>query len=88
MLGIDSTRLEVARRLSLGLWCMLISVLASGGTCWSAERASEGPAQPLVYSPSPNIPLSKGAFLGYESAIRIGLERHPLLRRSKETALA
>ncbi|MBU6431705.1 MAG: TolC family protein [Nitrospirae bacterium] len=88
MRGIDSTRLEVARRLSLGLWCVLIFVLASGGTCWSAERASEGPAQPLVYSPSPNIPLSKGAFLGYESAIRIGLERHPLLRRSKETALA
>ena len=88
MRGIDSTRLQVARRLSLGLWCVLIFVLTSGGACWSAERASEGPAQPLVYPPSPNIPLSKGAFLGYESAIRIGLERHPLLRRSKETALA
>ncbi|HSN04472.1 MAG TPA: TolC family protein [Nitrospira sp.] len=38
--------------------------------------------------PSPDVPQSKGAFLGYESAIRIGLEHHPLLRRSKETALA
>jgi hypothetical protein len=67
---------------------VLIVVLASGGPCWSAERSSERPEQPLVYPPSPNLPPSKGAFLGYESAIRIGLDRHPLLRRSKETALA
>jgi outer membrane protein len=63
-------------------------VLVSGGTSWSAERSSEGPAQPLDPPTSLNIPPSKGAFLGYESAIRIGLDRHPLLRRSKETALA
>lgn len=88
MRGIDSTRLQMARRVSLHLWCMLIFALASGGTCWSAERASEGPAQPLDHPPLLNIPPSKGAFLGYESAIRIGLDRHPLLRRSKETALA
>ena len=88
MRGIDSTRLQIARRLSLCLWCVLIFALASSGTCWSAERASEGPAQPLAYPPSPDVPLSKGAFLGYESAIRIGLDRHPLLRRSKQTALA
>ena len=86
MRGIDSTRLQIACRLSL--WCVLTFTLASGGTCWSAEHAAEGLAQPLVYPPSPNVPLSKGAFLGYESAILIGLERHPLLRRSKETALA
>jgi outer membrane protein len=88
MRGIDSTRSQIARHLPLCLWCALIFALASGGSCWSAERASEGPARPLPYSPSPDIPLSKGAFLGYESAIRIGLDRHPLLRRSKQTALA
>lgn len=77
----------VARLLSLGLWCILIVASASGGTCWAAERSSERPAQPLVHLP-PDIPLSKGAFLGYEAAIRIGLDRHPLLRRSRETALA
>ena len=88
MRGIDSSRLQIARRFSWCLWCLLIFVLASGGTCWSAEGASESPAQPLAYPPSPTIPLSKGAFLGYESAIRIGLDRHPLLRRSKQTALA
>jgi len=88
MRGIDSARLQIARRLSLCLWCVLIFVSTSGGICWAAERSSERPAQPLAYPPSPDIPLSKGAFLGYESAIRIGLDRHPLLRRSKQTALA
>jgi outer membrane protein len=87
MRGIEPIPLHVARRISMGLWCALIFVSASGGTCWAAERPSERPAQPLVYLP-PDIPLSKGAFLGYESAIRIGLDRHPLLRRSRETALA
>ena len=88
MRAIEPTSLHVARRLSIGLWCVLIFAFASGGTCWAAERSSERLAQPLVYLPSPDIPLSKGAFLGYESAIRIGLDRHPLLRRSRETALA
>lgn len=87
MRDTEPTPLHVARRLSTGLWCVLILASASGGTCWAAERSSERPAQPLVYLP-PDIPLSKGAFLGYESAIRIGLDRHPLLRRSRETALA
>jgi len=88
MRGIDLGGSRIARRLSLCLWCATIFILASDATCWSAEDSPEGPAQPLVYQPSSNIPLSRGAFLGYESAIRIGLDRHPLLRRSKETALA
>lgn len=88
MRGIEPARLQGARRLSRGLWCVLIFACASAGTCWATERSSEGSAQPLVYPPSSDIPLSKGAFLGYESAIRIGIDRHPLLRRSRETALA
>ena len=87
MRGIKSAPLHVGRHISMGLWCVLIFASASGGTCLAAERPAERPAQPLVYLP-PDIPLSKGAFLGYESAIRIGLEHHPLLRRSRETALA
>lgn len=87
MRGIEPAPSHVAHRLSMGLWFILILASASGETCWAAERSSERPAQPLVYLP-PDIPLSKGAFLGYESAIRIGLDRHPLLRRSRETALA
>jgi outer membrane protein len=88
MRGIESTRGQILRRLCFSLFCVSTFVLVSGGTCWSAERSSEGPAQPLDPPTSLNIPPSKGAFLGYESAIRIGLDRHPLLRRSKETALA
>ena len=87
MRGIDPIPMYVACRLSVGLWCVLIFASASGGTCWAAERSSERPAQPLVYLPSPDIPLSKGAFLGYETAIRIGLDRHPLLRRSRRRRL-
>ena len=88
MLDIDFRGFQTARQLS---WCLsyaLIVILASNATSWSAEGPSQSPAQPLLHQTSPNIPLSKGAFLGYETAIRIGLDRHPLLRRSKETALA
>ena len=88
MVGIELTQLQSVRRLWLWLWCVLIFVFASGGLSWSAEPASDGPPQSLVQPSSPNVPQTKGAFLGYEAAIRIGLDRHPLLRRSKETALA
>jgi outer membrane protein len=63
-------------------------ILASGGVSWSAEQVSERPTQQLGSPSSPNVPQTKGAFLGYEAAIRLGLDHHPLLRRSKETALA
>jgi outer membrane protein len=88
MRAIESIQWPITRRLSFSLWCVLIVVWVSGGTCWSAERSPDEPAQPAVRPSSPNVPQTKGAFLGYEDAIRIGLDRHPLLRRSKETALA
>lgn len=88
MHGIETGLSSIARWLSLCLWCVSIVVLASGGFSWSAEQVSERPMQQLVSPSSPNIPQTKGAFLGYEAAIRIGLAHHPLLRRSKETALA
>ena len=88
MRGIEPMPWPITRRLSLRLWCLLIVVWASGGPCWSEELPSEEPLQPAVHLSSPKVPQTKGAFLGYEDAIRIGLDRHPLLRRSKETALA
>ncbi len=88
MRGIEPMQWPIIRRLSLRLWCVLIVVWVSGGTCWSAERSPDEPAEPVLHPSSPNVPQTKGAFLGYEDAIRIGLDRHPLLRRSKETALA
>jgi len=38
--------------------------------------------------PAPSAPKATGAFLGYKAAIQIGLEQHPLLKKSQETALA
>lgn len=58
-----------------------------------AEHASSGmPPQDPAAAPSKDLPdklpQTKGAYLGYENAIRIGLEQHPTLRRAKETAMA
>lgn len=88
MCGTDPVHASVARRIALILWCVQAMVLISGGFSWSAEGLPNESAQPLV-PPSPaTVPQTKGAFLGYEAAIRIGLDRHPLLRRSKESASA
>ena len=67
-----------------------IMLLVTSEPALSADRPSAALApesirpQPLVAE----VSLAKGTFLGFESAIRIGLERHPLLKRSKATALA
>ena len=88
MRGIDPVHASVARQLPVILWCVPAMLLASGEFSWSAEGDPNESRQPLVVTLPPSVPLTKGAFLGYEAAIRIGLDRHPLLRRSKETALA
>src|SRR5574342_89601 len=88
MCGIDQAPPSVERWRFVRLWWVPVILLASGGLCWPAERPTDGPTRPLGLSSPPNIPHTKGAFLGYEAAIRIGLDRYPLLRRSKETALA
>jgi outer membrane protein len=54
------------------------------------------PAEPDQAGPVPRLPgdsptgghLTNGSFLGYETAVRIGLEQHPLVRKSKQSALA
>lgn len=37
---------------------------------------------------SPEPPRVRGAFLGYQTAVEIGLARHPLIRKAQESALA
>jgi outer membrane protein len=86
--GFEPARLSIARRVWPGMWCMLIAVLGSGELCWPAERSAEEPVRSPVLPSSPTVPQTRGAFLGYEAAIRIALDRHPLLRRSKESASA
>jgi len=49
--------------------------LTLGQPAWSLAEVSEAP-------------LTPGAFLSYETAIQVALDHHPLLRRSKEAALA
>lgn len=80
--GIEQNLPLIWRRLIRWFPCACVLMLAFAELCWAVEPASEraGSAQ--------SIPPMKGAFLGYEQAIRIGLEKHPLVRRSKETALA
>ncbi|HJT20188.1 MAG TPA: TolC family protein [Nitrospira sp.] len=52
-----------------------------------AQTSDEGiPSSPP--SIPPDVPTAQGAFLSYETAVRVALDRHPLLRRSKESAQA
>ena len=88
MRGIDVEYTLVARWLSIILWCVPPMLLVSVGFSWSAEGSSNKSVQELSLPSVPIVPETKGAFLGYETAIRIGLDRHPLFRRSKETASA
>jgi outer membrane protein len=64
-------------------------VVGSGGPAWPAQGAhGSAGTSPSPESPDKKLPATKGAFLGYRTAIEIGLEQHPLLRRAQETALA
>jgi outer membrane protein len=53
----------------------------------SAQMSDERALSSSLSAP-PDVPSSSGAFLSYENAVRIALDRHPLLRRSKESAQA
>lgn len=88
MRGINWLSALVVRRLVVSLCCAQTVVFLGSGFSWSAENVLDETSRPLGAASPPVIPQTKGAFLGYESAIRIGLDRHPLLRRSKETASA
>ncbi len=66
---------------------VLTSILGAAGHSWSAAPPQDIAAPPSKDMPD-RVPQTKGAYLGYENAIRIGLEQHPTLRRAKETAMA
>lgn len=97
MRDIDRLRLPCAQRPSLlaaaRQRCVIAGLaaaylLGSAGLAWSEQPP---PATDGLQEKSQSLrePLqTKGAFLGYEAAIRIGLERHPSLKKSKEAAMA
>jgi outer membrane protein len=66
---------------------VLTSILPVFGQAWSGTPPQDLAAAPSKDSPD-KMPQTRGAYLGYENAIRIGLEQHPTLRRAKETAMA
>lgn len=70
------------RRLANGL--AAAAVIGMTTFAWSADPPSEE-AQPPIKQ-SHEVPDTKGAFLGYRTAIQIGLEQHPQLQRSEQRA--
>jgi outer membrane protein len=70
--------IESTRRSTLRTGCVMLLAcfwIAFGLPARSLAEMSEAP-------------LTAGAFLSYETAIQVALDHHPLLRRSKEAALA
>ncbi len=70
------------------IWLVLASMLVATGQTWSAAPPQDLAEPPSSKDLAGGIPQTKGAFLGYQNAMRIGLEQHPRLRRAKETAMA
>ncbi|WHZ25063.1 MAG: hypothetical protein OJF47_004175 [Nitrospira sp.] len=77
-----ASRLRLFRRLANGL--AAAAVIGATPFAWPAESPSET-AQPAIKQPL-EVPDTKGAFLGYRTAIQIGLEQHPQLQRSEQRA--
>ena len=69
------------------LWLGSSSLVVTADSTWSAEGSSPVASEPATDS-SRTVPPSKGAFLGYKTAVQIGLEQHPTLKKAKETAMA
>lgn len=73
---------RLLRRFAGGL--AATAVLGTPLSVWPAEPAGD-PAQSVIKQ-FLEIPGTKGAFLGYRTAIQIGLEQHPQLQRSEQRA--
>ncbi len=71
---------------SVAAW-LAVGVIATTGPSW-AETSPAAVVLPEPSKTSSEVPLTKGAFLGYRTALLIGLERHPSLRKAHETAKA
>ncbi len=71
------------------VWVLCAAVIGAAGPAWSAAMTEESqPGHRTAPDPERTAPNTKGAFLGSLTAIQIGLEQHPQLKRVKETALA
>ncbi len=68
-------------------WTLLVIPARPAGPTDSAHAQENSPGD-SSQKPERARPASTGAFLGYETAIQIGLERHPAFKKTQETALA
>jgi outer membrane protein len=81
-----SARFDLWRVMRVALFAILTG---SAGPAWPAVSPEDlQQERPAPAEPEHIAPKSKGAFLGYQAAIQIGLEQHPQLRKAKETAMA
>lgn len=88
MSGTDPGPGAAGRWARVALLCIAVPLLFVATDAWAEASTTFGPPDPDDRPSMLEVPLSKGSFLGYEAAVRLALDRHPLLRRSKETALA
>ncbi len=92
-MGAIDPRLTFSRPVRPLSWCLLVACLAVGTTGESAGQAPRPPEPAASESREAGQepatpPKTAGAFLGYKTAIQIGLEQHPLVKKSQQTALA
>lgn len=74
-------RTATACLLGLGVVCLVTA--GAAGIAPAQAPTAQGNASEM-----PSLPQAKGGFVGLKTAIEIGLEHHPLLRKAKETAEA
>ena len=85
-LGAVSTGRTRPRWVLVGL--VLAGIIGVAAPTWSADLSQDLTEKPPLKDLPGNVPRTKGAYLGYANAIRIGLEQHPTLRKAKESAMA
>src|SRR5690349_5959492 len=47
-----------------------------------------GVPAPAAEDAAPALPMANGGFLGFQTAIQVALQQHPLLKRAQQTAQA
>ncbi|TKB70474.1 MAG: TolC family protein [Nitrospira sp.] len=72
---------------SLVIGFLLAALIGSAGSTWAAVSQENSPGGQPPQELERDAPISKGAFLGYETAIQISFKHHPLLRKAQKAAL-
>lgn len=68
-------------------WILAIVWMVNGQEVMAASLQPEAPLREAGRE-SPPVPKVTGSFLGYTTAIQIGIAQHPLVKKSQQSALA